>query len=586
MSSSDLPPAAAPVAAAPLAALHRGFRSRYLEYEALSTQLRAWAEAYPELCRLESMGTTPEGRSQWLLVIGPEPDRIRPAAWVDGNMHAVEVAGSSVALAIAEDVLQLHVTGSVHGLARPICERLKQILFYIVPRISPDGAEQVLTTGRFVRSVPRDERPDRGKPRWRQGDVDGDGLALSMRMQDPAGEYVESKQVAGLMLQRQIDDEGPYYKIYPEGTIEHFDGHTVPEFSFMDDNPIDLNRNFPWSWAPPHDQMGAGPFAASEHEARSIVEFATRHPEIFSWLNLHTYGGVAIRPLGHAPDSKMNRSDLALFRQIEAWVSEETGYPMVSGFEEFLYEPDKPLRGDITEYAYHQRGAIAYVIELWDLFARLGLPRPKRFVDYYGRLSAADLLKLAEWDKEHNQGRVFRAWKAFRHPQLGDVTIGGLDPRIGIWNPSLAELDQVCVAQSRAYLRVAALAPRVELAKVTQTPAGADTRRVEVRIENRGYLPTTVLASAEQLDFNEPLYVDCENEGAELIDPGQRHVVLGHLAGWGRGLHTGGNSPSHLSSSGSNNAAHVVYWVRGTGALRLRFGSCRVGWTEATVLLE
>jgi hypothetical protein len=566
-----------------LADLHHGFRSSYLDYQALTAQLRAWAEAFPALCRLQSLGTTPEGRSQWLLAIGSEPERVRPAAWVDGNMHAVEVAGSSVALSMAEDMLELHLTGSAVGLPRPICERLRQILFYVVPRISPDGAEQVLQSAQFVRSVPRDERPNRGKPRWLRGDVDGDGLALSMRAEDPAGDYVESKQVPGLMLQRQIDDEGPYYKLYPEGTIEHFDGQNVPEYFFMDDNPIDLNRNFPWSWAPAHEQAGAGPFAASEPEARSIVEFATKHPEIFAWLNLHTYGGVAIRPLGDAPDSKMDQDDLALFRQIEQWTTEETGYPMVSGYEEFLYQPDKPLRGDLSEYAYQQRGAIAYVVELWDLFARMGLPRPKRFVDHYSRLSREDLVRMTEWDKTQNEGRVFRAWRPFRHPQLGEVGIGGLDPRIGIWNPSLAELDGVCVKQSRAYLRVASLAPLVQLGKVTQTQIGSGAQRVNVRIENRGYLPTTVLASAEKLDFNEPLYVDCEPDGLELVDPGQRHVSLGHLQGWGRGLHSGGNSPSHLSSKGSKNAAHVSYWVRGKGKLRLRFGSCRVGWIEETI---
>ena len=45
----------------------------------------------------------------WLLTLGPDPDRARPSAWVDGNMHASELAGSSVALSIAEDVLRLHL---------------------------------------------------------------------------------------------------------------------------------------------------------------------------------------------------------------------------------------------------------------------------------------------------------------------------------------------------------------------------------------------------------------------------------------------------------------------------------------------
>src|SRR5215468_12252416 len=157
-----------------LADLSLGFRNSYLDHERLTAQLRAWAETYPSLCRLTSIAKTPEGRDVWLATIGPEPDRIRPAVWVDGNMHAAELAGSSVALAIAEDALRIHLEHDSLDLPPAMLERLRDVLFYVVPRISPDGAECVLRTGRSVRSVPRDSRVERGKPRWIPGDVDGD----------------------------------------------------------------------------------------------------------------------------------------------------------------------------------------------------------------------------------------------------------------------------------------------------------------------------------------------------------------------------------------------------------------------------
>ena len=55
--------------------LYRGFRENYLDYETLTAQLKAWAEAFPDIVRLESLATTREGRELWLLTIGPEPDR-------------------------------------------------------------------------------------------------------------------------------------------------------------------------------------------------------------------------------------------------------------------------------------------------------------------------------------------------------------------------------------------------------------------------------------------------------------------------------------------------------------------------------
>src|SRR3954470_16443860 len=145
-----------------LADLSLGFRHAYLDHSRLTAQLQTWAEAFPSLFRLTSIARTPEGRDVWLATIGPDPERVRPAVWVGGNIHAAELAGSSVALAIAEDVLRFHLESDARDLPAPVAERLRAVLFFVVPRISPDGAECVLQVGRPVRSAPRDVRVDRG----------------------------------------------------------------------------------------------------------------------------------------------------------------------------------------------------------------------------------------------------------------------------------------------------------------------------------------------------------------------------------------------------------------------------------------
>jgi hypothetical protein len=564
-----------------LDALDRGFRRKYLDHEELTAQVEAWASAFPDLVRLRSIGESLEGRPLWHLTIGPDPDRMRPAAWVDGNMHASELAGSSVALGLAEDALRLHLAPEqeLHGLARHLRDRLRQVLLYVLPRISPDGAECVLKTGRYVRSAPRDRRVNRQHARWIAGDVDGDGLALLMRVADPAGEFVQSPDAPGLLLPRRLEDPPPYYRLYPEGTIENFDGHHVPEPYFLSDNQTDLNRNFPFSWRHEPEQAGAGAFPGSEPESRAVLEFAHAHPEIFAWLNCHTFGGVFIRPLGEQPDTKMNEEDLSVYREIGAWSEELTGYPMVSGFEEFLYEPDRPLYGDLSEFAYHQRGAIAYVVELWDLFRQIGMKRPKRFVDYYTHMTREDLANLGRWDREHNQGRGFRPWRACRHPQLGDVEVGGADPRFGLWNPPEDRLAEVCAGQSAAFLRVAAMAPALSVRRLAREVRG-DVTRIDLAVENTGYLPTYILASARKLQHNEPLSVEASaTGGAELLDPASAQHAIGHLEGWGRGLYGSSALLLHERSRGGSRTV-VSYHVHGHGALELRVGSCRVGWIQ------
>jgi hypothetical protein len=569
-----------------VSALAQPFRERFLTHDELSSQLDAWAGAFPAFVRVRTLTTTLEGRPLRLIEIGPDPDRDRPSVWVDGNMHATELSGSSVALAIAEDFIRLHADPAFvpSGLPPHALETLREVRVFVLPRMSPDGAESVLTTGRYVRSNPRDRRPGAHRPRWIAADVDGDGLSLLMRQRDPTGEFVESRETPGLMLPRELEDTGPFYKLYPEGTIADWDGRTVPDPHFLGDNDTDLNRNFPWSWAPEPEQPGAGAYPTSEPEARAVVDFVTRHPTVFAWLNLHTFGGCYIRPLGAAPDHKMHPFDLAVFRQVAQWGEQHGGYPTVSGYEEFTYEPDKPLHGSLSDYAYHQRGAIALVCELWDLFAQLGFPRQKPFVDHYTRLTRAQLEALGGWDRTHNQSRVVRPWTPAVHPQLGPVEVGGLDIRVGISNPPLEQLPSVCARQSAFFLRLAAMSPRLTLRDVSVEPLGDGLSRVTATVTNEGYLPTHVLDVAANLPFNEPPSVTAvPEEGLSLAEPGAPRRAIGHLDGWGRGLFGGSFSLFFQRSRGSVSRREATWLVRGSGALTLRVESCRVGSVSHTV---
>ena len=559
-----------------------GFRDGYIGYDEMQKTMRAWADAHPQVVQLTSIGKTEEGRELLLLIIGRDRDRARPAAWVDANMHATELCGSSVALAIAEDVIALH-TGmkTVRDLPEHVCDRLRDVLFYVLPRMSPDGAESVLETGRYVRSNVRDKRHHAPVPRWILEDVDGDGLSLVMRKRDPNGDYVESKEMPGILLPRRLEDEGPFFKVYPEGRIENWDGRTIPNPFFLSDNDTDLNRNFPYGWAPDHEQVGGGRYAMSEPETRAVVEFTTARPNIFAWLNLHTFGGCHIRPLGNAPDTKMDPTDLGIYNQIEAWGDEFTGYPTVSGYHEFLYEPDKPLKGDVVDYAYHQRGILGYTTELWDLFAQLGIKRSKPFVDHYRLVSREDLKKLAELDKTKNHSRLFVPWKKAMHPQLGEVECGGMDTREGLSNPPREMVADICERHAKMFLRVAAMAPELRIEHVETKQLGGGAWRVDVAIENRGYLPTFVLSSAKNIALDARVFAEAEAKGCKLAsDP---RVEAGHLDGWGRGLYDASTSIFHARSKGSVSRAVVSFTGEGKGVLHVTAKGVRVGSVHVSV---
>jgi hypothetical protein len=559
------------------------FREKYLRYDELTAVVSAWARSFPSIVRLESLATSPEGRELWLLTLGPEPDRVRPTAWVVGNMHASEVAGSSVALALAEDVILAHAHGKdLSDLPPHLADLIRRdVLFYVLPRMCPDGAELVLGTGAYVRSNPRDGRLGRSEPYWKAGDVNGDGRAGLMRRLDPAGDFVASSAFPDLLLPRRIEDPGPYYAVYPEGMIERWDGFTVPGDHFLSNSETDMNRNFPYDWAPEPHQIGAGAFATSEPESRAVTAFVSRHPEIFAWLNLHCYGGCYIRPAGDKPDKKMNQEDLALYRQIGDWTQEHAGYPMVSGFEEFTYEPDKPLKGELSAFAYTQRGAVSMVCELWDFWKQSGVTLRRPFVQNYDHRSVAEIEQIARWDRDENRGRVVGAWTPFVHPQIGPVEIGGYDPRYGIWNPPPERLAEVCERQAKVFFRIAALAPRLRVTDVEAAALGGGLTRVTAVVENLGYLPTYVLASSRDLPWNDPVRARIvPGEGVELAG-GDADQLVGHLEGWGG--YERWQSPSFARTQGAPVRRRVGWVVRGRGDVRVDAGAARVGRVSARV---
>ncbi|MCE9684516.1 M14 family metallopeptidase [Halomonas alkalisoli] len=563
------------------------FRRRYLTHEALTRQLEAWARTHPQLTRLQSIGTSPEGREIWVLAIGQEPERRRPAVWVDGNLHGVELAGSSVALAVAETALAVHTnpTALPRHLPEHLLEFLRGVLFYICPRISPDGAEQVLRLSGFVRSAPRRTPHAPDLPYWRLQDMNDDGRCRYLRVPDEAGDFIESTTCPGLMLPRRVDDPPPYWRLYPEGVIEHWDGETIPEPNWLLDTP-DFNRNFPWSWQPEPEQIGAGHYPGSEPETRAVIDFAIAHPNLYAWLNLHTFGGVFIRPLIDAPDSRMDQSDLALYRQLAAWAQDLVGYPTVSGYEEFTYEPETPLRGDLTDFAYHQRGCVGLVCELWDLFHRLGHPKPVRFVEHYTSFEREDMERLAQWDADHNQRRLFGSWQPLQHPQLGAVEVGGLDPCIGLWNPPPEMLPGLCDSVATYWLHVAALVPRLALESVSTIALGNDHWELKVTVANRGYLPTHGVNAAARRPWNTGVEARASTEGGcQLLDPERARQRLGHLDGWGRGLGEGAHMPWYQRSRGSGHLASVRWLIRGAGEVRLNIGGPRLGYLSRTIVM-
>ena len=190
----------------------------YLLYQELAEYMRAVEEAAPHLVRLFSIGTSYEGRP---LLLAEVTNRAtgegleKPALWLDGNLQGAELAGSSACLEV------LRQLASGYGRDANVTGLLDRCTFYIVPRLSPDGAEHCLTTGELVRSGTRPYPTEDARPGLHPCDVNGDGRVLQMRVEDPLGEWKVSKRDPRLLVRRSPDDvQGPFYRLYREGLTE------------------------------------------------------------------------------------------------------------------------------------------------------------------------------------------------------------------------------------------------------------------------------------------------------------------------------------------------------------------------------
>jgi murein tripeptide amidase MpaA len=218
---------------------------KYYTYAELTDALHQLAAAYPQLAKLYSIGKSPQGRELWLMELtnyATGPAESKPAYYADGNHHAGEVTGSMVALYTIHQLL----TG--YSSDPKMARLLDDYTFYILPRVSPDGAEVYLTSPDTLRSAPRHYPFSEPQPGLHAADVDGNGEILLMRVKSPLGEWKAALGDPRRMEKRLPDEDGgEYYRLYTEGYIvEHQAGTPFPAAPHK--WGLDLNRNYPCAW--------------------------------------------------------------------------------------------------------------------------------------------------------------------------------------------------------------------------------------------------------------------------------------------------------------------------------------------------
>jgi hypothetical protein len=518
--------------------------AHYHKYAEVVSFLNRWAKDHPEIVDLYSVGKSFEDRDIWQLTITNKAtgkDTDKPAMFLEGNRHSGEVTAAESALYFAWHVI------SRYRIDPEITRLVDSKALYVKVKNNPDGSELYLNTAQSNRSTVRPHDTDRDGllDEDPAEDLDRDGFCYQMRQKvgPGKGEFVlDPEDKTGRLMKRVGTDKGDY-KVYSEGLDNDGDG----KYNEDGIGGLDLHRNYPENWRPEpgldltgrgRTQTGAGAYPLSEAETRAVVLFLLQHPNVSIGQTMDTAVPMHLRPPSTSrSEESMFPADLALYRYFDEQGKKITGYPYAGdvfwdfaratsdyrgGDEDDEEEPTgRPLFGHSPDFGYLYYGAIWYGDELWS---------GGKVVDYDkdGKISEVEVVR---WNDEALAGSGFKNWTHFSHPQLGEVELGGFNPKFFRQNPPPEALEEWAVKEALFNLLLAKSLPQVKIVSVDVRPVKKEPGVMEIVavFTNEGFLPTA-LEMAERVKIVSPDRAEVSfPEKEKALVGGKKGIELGRL---------------------------------------------------------
>lgn len=469
--------------------------NKYSDQAEITRICQDLAKAYPELVKLESIGKSVEGRDLWVMSISDfksgNVDR-KPGFYIDGNIHANELQGTEVALYTAWYLAESFQTVEF------IKQLLKDKVFYVIPTINPDSREYFIKSANNPHSSrtgrrPFDEDGDGLIDEDKLDDLDGDGNIVMMRRKSAAGRWkIDCDNPQRMVLAKQ-DEPGEYEMLGYEGIDNDGDGLVNEDAT----GTYDPNRDWAWNWQPDYVQRGALFYPGTLPETQAIKAFIKKHPNIAGAQSYHNNGGMFLRGPGAAEDDPFyDRADVDVYNFIG-----KLGERMVPGYKYFVIHKDLyTVYGGEIDWLALNRGVFTFSNELMTSY--------KLFND-----KAAPNQEFEEFDKYLLFGDGYVQWKPFKHPQYGDIEIGGPKKNYLRNHPGFLLMEDAHRNMSFTILHAQQM-PKLEVIEVKNKDLGGGLTEVTATVINRRIMPTH---SSHDVKYRieRPDYISIKN--AEVI---------------------------------------------------------------------
>ncbi len=496
---------------------------RYLNSDEIYKIMKELEQRYPQLAKVYVIGKSYSGKDLHLMEITNQatgPALSKPAIYIDGNMHTGEQTGAMLTLYLINFLL------TEYGKDAQATRLVDTRTFYLRPKYEVDASDWWLANPGdtdYGGSVhPRDNDLDGKFDEDPTEDLNGDGFVTTMRIKSPFGGWKISAKDPRVMTKRKENElGGTYYILLSEGIDNDGDG----QFNEDGIGGINLSHNFSWGNLN-REQIQSSPYTLSEPETQATIKFWMEHPNICQAVDLHTSG--SLDELLYFPGGEeMPPSDLELYKRLATayaqFTNREEVLPLMKTFPQPIW---KLGMGDPEPFMYYNLGILGWCEELWgDDYANPFLIKYDKDKDQ--KISQEEFLDFL--DKEAG-GKWFVPWKPFKHPQLGDIEIGGFVEKFSGQNPPPNLLERELKLKAPWYLYLAEISPQVKIAETKVSPLDENVRSVKVTVENQGLLPTNITDWAIKVGLAKPVVVKIDLTNAVCLD-GEKEVRLGNIPG-------------------------------------------------------
>lgn len=444
-------------------------------------------KAHPDLASMQVIGKSFYGRDIILLTISDrkagDPSK-KPAFWIDGNIHSIELQGTEMAMYTAWYLCEMHNAGNAF-----IKELLADKTFYIAPTINPDAREYFTSTGVPPRSglAPRDNDRDGLYDEDGTDDINNDKNITMMRRKSPDGTHNTDPKDPRRMIRAEPGTKGEYELLGYEGIDNDGDGLV------NEDGPggYDGNRDWGFNWEPGYIQNGADKYPFTFPENQAVRNFAMNHRNIAGSQSFHNSGGMILRgpSIRGGGAEAYSREDDAVLNAIG-----KKGELMIPGYKLLtIWQDLYTVYGGELDWFHGAMGCFVFSNELWTPYM---LFYDTAQVDQY----EFDRLLLFE--------DAFVPWQKINHPVYGEIETGGFARNFGRLHPGFL-LESDAHRNAAFCIYNAWQSPKLEVSNVAVKKLKGGLTEVSATVENKRMMPTH---SASNLKYriDPPDYITIE----------------------------------------------------------------------------